>query len=246
MQKKLRRAACLLIAGLLISSPALAKTSACLIAIDAGHTYQKPGATSARGVPEMQFNMALAKKFQASLKKNHIRSFLTNPDGRIEHLIYRPWNAAKAGATLFISIHHDSTEPQLQSTWNWHGQEEKYCDRFCGYGLFVSTENPHFDESLRAAQVAGDKLLSEGLVPALYHADPVLGENRPLLDKTRGIYQFDELVVLMYASMPAILVEAGVIVNRDEELKVSTPAYQNKIVAALTAAAVDHCSRLKH
>ena len=227
MQKKLRRAGCLLIAGLLISSPALAASS-CLIAIDAGHTYQKPGATSARGVPEMQFNMALAKKFQASLKKAHIRSFLTNPNGRIEHLVYRPWNAAKAGATLFISIHHDSTEPQLQSTWQWQGEDQKYCDRFCGYGLFVSAENPHFDESLRTAQMAGDKLLAEGLVPALYHADPVLGENRPLLDNA------------------AILVEAGVIVNRDEELKVSTPAYQNKIVAALTAAAVDHCSRLKH
>jgi len=236
---------CIIAVCLLISSPALAAPS-CLIAIDAGHYRAEPGAISARGIPELEFNLNLARRFQAALDKKGIRSFLTNPDGEMESLIDRPLSAEKAGATLFISIHHDSVEPFNLSLWQWHGDEHHYCDRFCGYSLYVSKRNPHFRESLHAARVTADSLLKSGLTPALYHADPVLGENRPLLDKKRGIYNYRNLAVLMFAHIPAMLVEAGVIVNRDEELKVETPAYQDKIVAALTAAAVDHCNKLKN
>lgn len=234
------------IATLLFSQPALAAPSACLIAIDAGHYHAEPGAISARGIPELEFNLNLARKFQAALDKKGIRSFLTNPNGDMESLIDRPLSAEKAGATLFISIHHDSVEQRNMSMWQWRGEEHHYCDRFCGYSLYVSRRNPHFKESLRAARVAANELLASGLTPALYHADPVLGEGRPLLDKRRGIYNYRNLAVLMFAHIPAMLVEAGVIVNRDEELKVETPAYQHKIIAALTAAAVDHCDRLKN
>jgi len=41
--------------------------------------------------------------------------------------------------------------------------------------------------------------------------------------------------------MPAVLLEAGVIVNRDEELVVSTPAYQGIIATAITEAVTKFC-----
>jgi N-acetylmuramoyl-L-alanine amidase len=236
--------AVVILIGFLFSSSVFAASSACLIAIDAGHYHDAPGAISARGTPELTFNLNLAEKFKTALDKRGIRSFLTNPDGDVESLVDRPLSAEKAGATLFISLHHDSVEEFNLSTWQWQGEEHHYCDRFHGYSFYVSKRNPHFKESLRAAKIASDKLLADGLTPALYHADPVLGEGRPLLDKKRGIYNYNKLAVVMFASMPAMLVEAGVIVNRDEELLVETPEYQDKIVSALTAAAVDHCDRL--
>jgi len=232
------------IAGLFISSSASAASSACLIAIDAGHYHDAPGAISARGRPELEFNLNLASKFQATLEKLGIRTFLTNPNGDVESLFDRPLSAEKAGATLFISLHHDSVEEFNLLMWQWQGEENHYCDRFHGYSFYVSKRNPHYKESLRAAKIASDKLLADGLTPALYHADPQLGEGRPLLDKKRGIYNYKNLAVAMFGPMPAMLVEAGVIVNRDEELLVETPEYQDKIVSALTAAAVDHCNRL--
>lgn len=242
----MRLATCLVIAGLLTPSSAHAASSACLIAIDAGHYHDAPGAISARGRPELEFNLELADKFKTALDKGGIRTFLTNPDGDFDSLFDRPIVAEKAGATFFISIHHDSVEPGNLLMWQWQGEEHHYADdRYRGYSLYVSKRNPHFKESLHAARIASDKLLADGLTPALYHADPFPhGEGRPLLDKKRGIYNYRNLAVAMFASMPAMLVEAGVIVNRDEELLVETPEYQEKIVSALTAAAVDHCNRL--
>ena len=42
---------------------------------------------------------------------------------------------------------------------------------------------------------------------------------RPLLNKETGVYRYDELIVLRKTRMAAVLLEAGSIINRDEELK---------------------------
>jgi N-acetylmuramoyl-L-alanine amidase len=60
-------------------------------------------------------------------------------------------------------------------------------------------------------------------------------------DDALGIYRFDELVVLRSTRMPALLFEAGVIVNRDEEKLLRSPRHQKKLAAALTEAVVDFC-----
>ncbi|NLC24111.1 MAG: N-acetylmuramoyl-L-alanine amidase, partial [Oxalobacter sp.] len=41
----------------------------CLIAVDAGHTREEQGATSARGIGEWHFNIALAKRLAVLLDK---------------------------------------------------------------------------------------------------------------------------------------------------------------------------------
>jgi D-alanyl-D-alanine dipeptidase len=69
-----------------------------------------------------------------------------------------------------------------------------------------------------------------------------VGARVPYLDSSRGIYRRDNLVILKHTSMPAVLLEAGVIVNRDEELVVSTPAYQGIIATAVTEAVKKFCT----
>jgi N-acetylmuramoyl-L-alanine amidase len=216
----------------------------CLVAIDPGHTRQKPGATSARGVVEWKFNANLAGKVAASLNSKGIATVLLNADGDSISLQDRTRLAKEAGATLFISIHHDSVQPRYLSAWEWEGSKHLFSDMFHGYGLFVSALNPAFDESKAVATKLGDGLLADGLKPSLHHAENIPGENRPLLDASRGIYRFDDLIVLKTATMPAVLIEAGVIVNRDEELQVMTPDYQAKIADAVVNAAIDHCARI--
>ncbi len=36
---------------------------------------------------------------------------------------------------------------------------------------------------------------ASGLTPSRYHADPVLGENRPFADEANGVHYFDNLAV---------------------------------------------------
>ena len=66
-------------------------------------------------------------------------------------------------------------------------------------------------------------------------ADPRLVENRAFADKMNGVHYFDNLAVLKTARVPALLLEAGVIVNRDEELVMRDPAARAKIAAAVVS-----------
>jgi len=76
-------------------------------------------------------------------------------------------------------------------------------------------------------------LLTAGFTPSRYHADPVLGENRPFADEANGVHYFDRLAVVSSAPVPALLIEAGVIVNRAEELTLRDPATRARIAEAV-------------
>ena len=140
---------------------------------------------------------------------------------------------AAAGAALFLSVHHDSMQARLLSTWTVDGVERRYGDRFAGFSLFVSRENPGWRRALACASAIGAALIRTGFTPSLYHADPVLGENRSFADKRNGVHYFDRLAVLRNARMPALLFEAGVIVNREEEVRMAEPQTRKRIAAAV-------------
>ena len=56
------------------------------------------------------------------------------------------------------------------------------------------------------------------------------------MDKDLGLYEFDDLIVLKTAAMPAVLLECGVIVNRSEEASLQTPEIQHRIADAAAEA----------
>jgi N-acetylmuramoyl-L-alanine amidase len=74
-----------------------------------------------------------------------------------------------------------------------------------------------------------------GFTPTPHHAEPIPGENRPFADRINGVYYFDHLVVLKTATQPALLLEAGIIVNRTDELILQQPAVREKIAVAIAA-----------
>jgi N-acetylmuramoyl-L-alanine amidase len=235
----------LVLAGIHATVAIACEPSAFVVAVDIGHTRMAPGATSARGVPEFEFNRVLANEVVSALKADGFTgAFLINGDGRIGSLAERTRLALSGDADLFLSIHHDSVQPHYLETWTVNGRRARYSDRFSGYSLFVSANNRQFDRSLRAAVEIGKAFRARGLEPALHHAEPIRGENRPLLDPRLGIYRFDDLLVLERTSMPAVLVEAGIIVNRDEERALAEPARQRLIAVGIAAAIRTFCRRI--
>jgi N-acetylmuramoyl-L-alanine amidase len=62
-----------------------------------------------------------------------------------------------------------------------------------------------------------------------------------LVDASAGVYRFDELVVLKETRMPAVLLEAGSIINRDEELALASPERQALISDAVVDAVAVFC-----
>lgn len=92
-----------------------------------------------------------------------------------------------------------------------------------------------------AAREIGERLRAAGETPSLYHADPIRGENRPLIDARLGIHRFDDLVVLRTARVPALLIEAGVIVNPREEARLAQADTIRRLGAAI-AAGIEACT----
>lgn len=201
------------------------------IAIDVGHYLAQPGVISARGVSEFEYNLQLAREISESLRRAGHRTILIGDDGMAENLGSRAPRAS--GMDLFISVHHDSVQPRFLSAWENEGGTYWYSDRFSGFSLFVSRLHAHTDASQRCASAIGAALRSAGFTPSRYHADPILGENRPFADEANGVHYFDNLAVLKTASIPALLFEAGVIVNRDEELRMRDPAVRKRIAEAI-------------
>lgn len=211
-------------------------TPAEVIAVDVGHSLEHPGAISARGVPEFAFNSVLARDVAQTLSGGRVKTVLIGGNGDINHLENRTAQASAAGAGFFLSIHHDSVKPEYLRPWMWNGAELHYADNiFSGFGLFVSRKNHHLLKSLRCASAIGFELQKAGFRHSTYHADPVIGDGREWADEQNGVYYFDDLVVLKTAKQPAVLFEAGVIVNRDEEAGLASPELQGKMARAIRA-----------
>lgn len=210
-----------------VSGPAAALS----VALDIGHSRQKPGAVSARGVNEFEFNRALAQTIAEVLRQRGVRVTLIGADGDMNDLYARTHLAA--GADFFLSIHHDSVQPQYLQSWTVDGAPRHYSDRFSGFSLFVSRQNPYFAQSLSCAALLGAQLRAAGFQPSAHHAEPIPGENRSFVDWENGVYAFDNLVVLRTASQPAALLEAGIIVNRADEQTLRQPATRARIATAV-------------
>ncbi len=205
------------------------------IAVDVGHYLKEPGVISARGVTEFEYNLTLAREIAERLRSAGHKTLLIGDDGLAENLGRRAPRAA--GMDLFVSIHHDSVRPRFLTDWEFEGETRQYSDLFSGFSLFVSRLNYHTEASLKCASTIGAVLRDAGFTPSRYHADPVVGENRPFADEANGVHYFDNLAVLKTAGIPALLFEAGVIVNRDEELRMRDPAVRQRIAGAISAAA---------
>ncbi len=207
-----------------------------VIAVDVGHSKEHPGATSARGVPEFEFNASLAQGVAQALSSGRVKAVLIGGNGDISRLENRTAQASAARAEFFLSIHHDSVKPEYLKPWVWNGTGHYYADaQFAGFGLFVSRKNPRLQESLRCASAIGYHLEEAGFRHSTYHADPVIGEGHEWADEQNGVYYYDDLVVLKTAKQPAVLFEAGVIVNREEEAGLASHAVQERIAQAIRA-----------
>jgi N-acetylmuramoyl-L-alanine amidase len=102
--------------------------------------------------------------------------------------------------------------------------------------VFVSRKNRKFAQSQRLGRFLSEAMLVRGFSPSLHHAEKIPGEGRNLLDKDLGLYEFEDLIVLKTAAMPAVLLECGVIINRSEETSLQKLEIQQRIADAATEA----------
>jgi N-acetylmuramoyl-L-alanine amidase len=214
------------------------------IVVDVGHTAESEGAISARNVPEFVFNLRLARQVEEKLKAaGFLETRLLVTDGKARRSLFKRVDAASnLSANLFLSIHHDSVPDKFLEPWEFEGKKRYFSDRFNGHSVFVSRDNADFKTSLVFAELLAKEMKAQGLEYARQYSQPIMGRyQHPLLNKETGVYSYDELIVLKTTRMPAVLLEAGSIINRDEELKMSSDERRNIISSGVAAAAREFC-----
>ena len=214
------------------------------IVLDVGHTAESEGAISARNVAEFVFNLRLARRIEEKLKaEGFAQTRLLVTEGKARRsLVTRVAAANDLPADLFLSIHHDAVPDSFLESWEFEDKKSHFSDRFSGYSVFVSGNNPEFKTSLAFAKLLAKEMKAQGLEYARQYSQAIMGRNQhPLLNKETGVYSYDKLIVLKKTRMPAVLLEAGSISNRDEELKMASPERRDVISSGVTMAVKEFC-----
>lgn len=230
------------------ASPAVSENcarSTFRVVIDVGHTLDVPGAMSARGVPEYAFNLQLARDVKRALVDAGFEQtvLLVTATAPWRGLVERAARANAMHANLFIAIHHDSVPDNLKQIWEYAGQKNEFNDDYPGYAIFISNDNADRAGSLLFGSMLGHELEHRNLHYTPHYTLALMGHRRRVLvDAETGVYRYDQLIVLRETKMPAVLLEAGSIVNRQEELELATPERRSLTSAAIAAAVANFCA----
>ena len=212
-----------------------------IIAIDAGHGGEDPGATGRRGTREKDVVLAIARKLQALVKNQRgMQPVMIRGGDYYVSLGDRVKKARKANADMFISIHADafndrrargssvfvlSTRGASSETARILAESENNADLIGGVSLHDK------DELLQRVLV--DMVQSAKIEDSHEVANKVLrgikGVNR--LHKNR--VEQAAFKVLKTPGIPSILVETAFISNPEEERKLRSPRHQMAMAQAI-------------
>ncbi len=188
--------------------------------------------------------MRLARRIEEKLKaEGFAETKLLLTEGKAKRSLFkRVATASDLRADLLLSIHHDSVPTKFLEEWEFEGKKSRFSDRFSGYSVFVSRSNPDYRTSLAFAELIGKEMKAQGLDYAKQYSQPIMGRyQRELLNKETGVYRYDELIVLRKTQMAAVLLEAGSIINRDEELQMGSQERRNIISSGVASAMKEFC-----
>jgi N-acetylmuramoyl-L-alanine amidase len=219
------------------------------LVIDVGHTRQHYGAISAHGITEYDFNLKLGRVITQALKDaGFAKATLLVTEGPAKQSLFdRVRRAANLHAQLYLSIHHDSVPDPLMSKWQEDGRVLPFCDRFTGHSIFISNDNPDRSGSLLFARLLGLRMKAHGLAYTPHYIEKFMGSRQRIrVDAEAGVYRYDQLIVLRKTSMPAVLLEAGMIVNRTDAWKLAEPERQAVIASAAVEAVDAFCAQRGH
>jgi N-acetylmuramoyl-L-alanine amidase len=212
-----------------------------VIAIDAGHGGQDPGASGAAGTREKDVVLAIARALAKRIDAEPgMRAVLTRDEDRFIPLRERMNIARRARADLFVSVHADAIQNRSVSgssvyvlsdrgasseAARWLAEQENAADLKGGVSLG--------DKSNGLASVLMDVSQSASIGASSEAASSVLG----FLDRVGTIrktqVQQAAFVVLKAPDIPSMLVETAFISNPGEEKKLRSPSHQAAVADAI-------------
>ena len=214
-----------------------------IIAIDAGHGGEDPGARGKNGTWEKTVTMAISRKLKERIEQEpNMRALLVRDGDFFMPLHTRVIKARRANADLFVSVHADAfTSPDARGSSvfalsergatsaaaNWLARKENEADLIGGVNLDVP--DPFLKQTLL------DLSQTATINDSLRLAKAVLGEMGAINKLHKNHVEQAGFAVLKSPDIPSILVETAFITNPDEERRLNDDAYQTKMAEAIFA-----------
>lgn len=219
------------------------RSTAVVIAVDAGHGGEDPGAQGSAGTHEKNVTLAIARRLKAQIDAQpNLRAVLIRDGDYFIPLQGRTAKAHQLHADLFVSVHADAFvnhEARGSSVYalsergatsvaaRWLARQENASDLIGGVNvnhhdpylaqtLFDLSQTATINDSLKMARAVLDQLHQ---VNALHHEQ----------------VEQAGFAVLKSPDIPSILVETAFITNPLEEQRLNEPEYQDKLAAAILA-----------
>lgn len=240
--------------GVLLVAVSVVAQAAPTIVLDPGHGGAQSGASSPEGVLEKSLALNLARRVKAQLERElGANVVLTRDTDALVHLSERVVAANKLKPDLFVSIHANSMPTQKQRQLN-EGIETYFLSASASgeaAKAVAARENAEAGGQPRGS--AGDTLsfILADLQRSEAHSDSsrlAYSVHETLISRTgavdRGVQQAP-FFVLMGLEAPAVLIEVGFISHPEEGRKLSDPAYQDKVAAAICAGVVKFLSQVE-
>jgi len=223
-----------------------------IVAIDAGHGGNDPGATGRLGTHEKNVTLQIAKRLKKVIDGTKgMKAELIRRSDRFMRLRDRIKRAHKLNADLMISIHADSfpdkrargasvyalsVDGASSESARLLAEKENKVDL-----LFGDVDLNHKDEMVR--QVLLDLSLTGTIESSLDIGDEVLKELGRVGRVHKKKVQQAGFAVLKAPNIPAILLETAFISNPKEERKLRSTAHQSKLAKAILRGVNDYFAR---
>ena len=227
--------------------PALAARDL-VIAIDAGHGGEDPGATGRDGTREKNVTLAVARVLAARINAERgMRAVLTRDGDYFVELRDRIRRARAAEADLFVSVHADavrdpsvagssvyvlSSRGATNEAAKWLADRENAADLIGGVSLD--------DKDNVLASVLLDLSQSAAMSASMVAAEKVLNELNSVGEVRKARVQQAGFVVLKSPDIPSLLIETAYITNPGEEHRLRDEKYQGRLADAILAGVLSY------
>ncbi|UNK50238.1 N-acetylmuramoyl-L-alanine amidase [Lysobacter sp. S4-A87] len=212
-----------------------------VIAIDAGHGGQDPGALGPSGKREKDVTLAIARELARQVNATPgLKAHLVRDTDVFIPLPRRAQLARQAKADMFISIHADAAENRSakgssvyvlslkgasSQRARWLADKENSSDLIGGVRL-EQTSNTLASVLLDLTQSGHMKASEDAAGHVLDGLKRVGSNHKPHIERAN-------FAVLRTSDMPAMLVETAFISNPDEERRLTDPAHQRNLARAV-------------
>lgn len=216
-----------------------------VIAIDAGHGGQDPGAIGPGGTREKNVTIAVARKLRSLLNDDPMfKGVLTRDGDYFISVMGRSDVARKQNANFLVSIHADAApnrDATGASVWvlsnrransemaGWLEQHEKQSELLGGAGdvLANSQADPYLSQAVLDLQFGHSQRVGYDV------ATSMIGQLERIGSMHKRRPEHASLGVLRSPDIPSVLVETGFISNNSEERLLASDDYQQQLAEAI-------------